>query len=119
LTSPFGDKIATQASNFVPISEFAESHREPTALSGRRRRSMRRACWRRRIDSHGQISKRSGPDVVRADDFASATRAAAAVGTTILLFALQINGSSRMEEKESLDNSRLKPKGSAKRHLDF
>jgi hypothetical protein len=81
---------------------------------------MRRACCVARIDSHVQISRRLGPDVVRADDFASATRAAAAVGTTILLFALQINGSSRMQEKESLDNSRLKPKGSPKkRHLDF
>ena len=76
---------------------------------------MRRACCVARIDSHVQISRRLGPDVVRADDFASAIRAAAAVGTTIPLFALQINGSSRMEEKESLDNSRLKPRGSPKK----
>ena len=47
------------------------------------------------IDSHVHISQPSGPDVVMADDFASATRAAAAGGnTTILPFALQIKGSS-------------------------
>ena len=47
------------------------------------------------IDSHVHISQESGPDVVMADDFASATRAAAAGGnTTILPFALQIKGSS-------------------------
>jgi dihydropyrimidinase len=47
------------------------------------------------IDSHVHISQPSGPDIVMADDFASATRAAAAGGnTTILPFALQIKGSS-------------------------
>ena len=47
------------------------------------------------IDSHVHISQPAGPDVVMADDFASATRAAAAGGnTTILPFALQIKGSS-------------------------
>ena len=47
------------------------------------------------IDSHVHISQESGPDVVMADGFASATRAAAAGGnTTILPFALQIKGSS-------------------------
>jgi len=47
------------------------------------------------IDSHVHISQPSGPDVVMADDFASATRAAAAGGnTTIMPFALQIKGSS-------------------------
>ncbi|HMN70492.1 MAG TPA: dihydropyrimidinase [Rhodoblastus sp.] len=47
------------------------------------------------IDSHVHISQPSGPDVVMADDFASATRAAAAGGnTTILPFALQIKGTS-------------------------
>src|SRR6476620_12323228 len=47
------------------------------------------------IDSHVHISQPSGPDVVMADDFESATRAAAAGGnTTILPFALQIKGSS-------------------------
>jgi dihydropyrimidinase len=42
------------------------------------------------IDSYVHISQPSGPDVVMADDFASATRAAAAGGNTMLLpFALQ------------------------------
>ena len=47
------------------------------------------------IDSHVHISQASGPDVVMADDFASATRAAAAGGNTMVLpFALQIKGTS-------------------------
>ena len=47
------------------------------------------------IDSHVHISQPSGPDVVMADDFASATRSAAAGGNTMVLpFALQIKGSS-------------------------
>ncbi len=47
------------------------------------------------IDSHVHISQASGPDIVMADDFASATRAAAAGGnTTVLPFALQIKGTS-------------------------
>src|SRR5712671_6719961 len=45
------------------------------------------------IDSHVHISQPSGPDIVMADDFESATRSAAAGGnTTILAFALQIKG---------------------------
>src|SRR5229473_3471426 len=47
------------------------------------------------IDSHVHIAQPSGPDVVMADDFASATRAAAAGGnTTILPFAMQMKGTS-------------------------
>ena len=47
------------------------------------------------IDSHVHISQPSGPDVVMADDFASATRAAAAGGNTMVLpFALQEKGTS-------------------------
>jgi dihydropyrimidinase len=47
------------------------------------------------IDSHVHISQASGPDIVMADDFASATRSAAAGGnTTVLPFALQIKGTS-------------------------
>lgn len=47
------------------------------------------------IDSHVHISQASGPDVVMADDFASATRAAAAGGNTMVLpFALQEKGTS-------------------------
>src|SRR5215467_7009666 len=47
------------------------------------------------IDSHVHISQPSGPDIVMADDFASATRAAAAGGNTMVLpFALQERGTS-------------------------
>src|ERR1700750_1588953 len=47
------------------------------------------------IDSHVHISQASGPDVVMADDFASATRSAAAGGNTMVLpFALQEKGTS-------------------------
>jgi dihydropyrimidinase len=47
------------------------------------------------IDSHVHISHASGPDIVMADDFASATRSAAAGGnTTVLPFAMQIKGTS-------------------------
>ena len=47
------------------------------------------------IDSHVHISQPSGPDVVMADDFSSATRAAAAGGNTMVLpFALQAKGTS-------------------------
>ena len=47
------------------------------------------------IDSHVHIAQASGPDVVMADDFASATRAAAAGGNTMVLpFAQQIKGRS-------------------------
>lgn len=54
------------------------------------------------IDSHVHISQNSGPDVVMADDFASATRAAAAGGNTMVLpFALQIKGTSLSRTTES------------------
>lgn len=47
------------------------------------------------IDSHVHIAQDSGPDVVMADDFASATAAAAAGGNTCVLpFALQARGTS-------------------------
>src|SRR3982074_599466 len=47
------------------------------------------------IDSHVHISQPSGPDVVMADDFASATAAAAAGGNTCIMpFALQQRGMS-------------------------
>lgn len=47
------------------------------------------------IDSHVHIAQDSGPDVVMADDFASATAAAAAGGNTcVLSFALQKRGES-------------------------
>jgi dihydropyrimidinase len=47
------------------------------------------------IDSHVHISQASGPDVVMADDFESATRSAAFGGnTTILPFCLQEKGQS-------------------------
>ncbi|MEH3062139.1 MAG: dihydropyrimidinase [Methylobacterium radiotolerans] len=47
------------------------------------------------IDSHVHIAQDSGPGIVMADDFASATRAAAAGGTTCVMpFALQPRGAS-------------------------
>src|SRR5260370_38262350 len=47
------------------------------------------------IDSHVHIAQPSGPDVVMADDFASATAAAAAGGNTCIMpFALQRRGMS-------------------------
>ncbi|MEM8972853.1 MAG: dihydropyrimidinase [Pseudomonadota bacterium] len=47
------------------------------------------------IDSHVHVSQPSGPDIVMADDFASATRSAAFGGnTTIMPFCLQEKGSS-------------------------
>src|SRR4029079_374712 len=49
----------------------------------------------RGIDSHVHISQPSGPDIVMADDFASATRSAAFGGNTMVLpFALQEKGTS-------------------------
>jgi len=45
------------------------------------------------IDSHVHIAQSSGPGIVMADDFASATAAAAAGGNTLVMpFALQIRG---------------------------
>ncbi|HEX8417164.1 MAG TPA: dihydropyrimidinase, partial [Methylobacterium sp.] len=50
------------------------------------------------IDSHVHIAQAAGPDVVMADDFASATRAAAAGGNTCVMpFALQPRGGSLRE----------------------
>jgi dihydropyrimidinase len=50
------------------------------------------------IDSHVHISQPSGPDVVMADDFESATRSAAFGGnTTIMPFCLQEKGQSLRE----------------------
>ncbi len=50
------------------------------------------------IDAHVHVSQPSGEDVVMADDFASATRSAAAGGTTTIMpFALQEKGRSLRE----------------------
>lgn len=50
------------------------------------------------IDSHVHIAQPSGPDIVMADDFASATRSAAFGGnTTVLPFAMQQKGQSLRE----------------------
>ncbi|WP_430912336.1 dihydropyrimidinase [Methylobacterium sp. sgz302541] len=50
------------------------------------------------IDSHVHIAQASGPGIVMADDFASATRAAAAGGNTMVMpFALQPRGASLRE----------------------
>src|SRR5581483_12447752 len=50
------------------------------------------------IDSHVHIAQPSGPGIVMADDFASATRAAAFGGNTMVLpFAMQRKGESLRE----------------------
>ncbi|TXN82876.1 dihydropyrimidinase [Methylobacterium sp. WL8] len=54
------------------------------------------------IDSHVHIAQPSGPGIVMADDFASATRAAAAGGNTCVMpFALQPRGVSLREAAEA------------------
>ncbi|GJD42216.1 D-hydantoinase [Methylobacterium cerastii] len=54
------------------------------------------------IDSHVHIAQPSGPGIVMADDFASATRAAAAGGNTCVMpFALQPRGASLREAAEA------------------
>jgi dihydropyrimidinase len=54
------------------------------------------------IDSHVHIAQPSGPGIVMADDFASATAAAAAGGNTLVMpFALQARGTSLREAVES------------------
>src|SRR4051794_36730029 len=54
------------------------------------------------IDSHVHIAQASGPGIVMADDFASATAAAAAGGNTLVMpFALQARGTSLREAVES------------------
>ena len=54
------------------------------------------------IDSHVHIAQPSGPGIVMADDFASATRAAAAGGNTCVMpFAVQPRGRSLREAVEA------------------
>ncbi|KAB1074065.1 dihydropyrimidinase [Methylobacterium planeticum] len=54
------------------------------------------------IDSHVHIAQPSGPGIVMADDFASATAAAAAGGNTLVMpFALQARGTSLRAAVES------------------
>ncbi|TXM74101.1 dihydropyrimidinase [Methylobacterium sp. WL12] len=54
------------------------------------------------IDSHVHIAQPSGPGIVMADDFASATRAAAAGGNTCVMpFALQPRGGSLRKAAEA------------------
>jgi dihydropyrimidinase len=54
------------------------------------------------IDSHVHIAQASGPGIVMADDFASATAAAAAGGNTLVMpFALQARGTSLREAVEA------------------
>ena len=66
------------------------------------------------VDAHVHISQPSGEGVVMADDFASATRAAAAGGTTTIMpFALQQRGQSLREVVEAY---RLEAEGQC--HVD-
>jgi dihydropyrimidinase len=61
------------------------------------------------IDSHVHIDQPSGPGIVMADDFASATRAAAAGGNScVLSFALQARGESL---RAALEAYRAKAEG--------
>lgn len=61
------------------------------------------------IDSHVHIAQDSGPDIVMADDFASATAAAAAGGNSCVLpFALQPRGASL---RDSVEQYRQKADG--------
>ena len=61
------------------------------------------------IDSHVHIDQPSGPGIVMADDFASATRAAAAGGNTCVMpFALQPRGASL---RETVDAYRARAEG--------
>src|SRR3954451_19447217 len=54
------------------------------------------------IDSHVHIAQPSGPGITMADDFASATAAAAAGGNTLVMpFALQQRGTSLRTSLES------------------
>ncbi len=55
------------------------------------------------IDSHVHIAQASGPGIVMADDFATATRAAAAGGNTMVLpFALQPRGAFAARRRRGL-----------------
>jgi len=66
------------------------------------------------IDSHVHIAQDSGPGIVMADDFASATRAAAAGGNTCVMpFALQPRGASL---RGAVDAYRAKAEGQC--HVD-
>jgi dihydropyrimidinase len=66
------------------------------------------------IDSHVHIAQDSGPGIVMADDFASATRAAAAGGNTCVMpFALQPRGASL---RGAVDAYRAKAEGQC--HID-
>jgi dihydropyrimidinase len=67
------------------------------------------------IDSHVHISQPSGPGIVMADDFASATRSAAMGGnTTILPFCLQEDGQSL---RQAVDAYHAKANGQC--HIDI
>ncbi|MEM6381945.1 MAG: dihydropyrimidinase [Pseudomonadota bacterium] len=66
------------------------------------------------IDSHVHIEQPSGPGIVMADDFESATRAALAGGNTCIMpFALQERGNSL---RESVESYRKKAEGRC--HID-
>src|SRR3979411_74688 len=66
------------------------------------------------IDSHVHIAQASGPDVVMADDFESATRSAAFGGnTTVLPFCLQEKGQSL---RQALKNYHALAEGNC--HID-
>ena len=80
----FRADIGVQAGRIVAVSDAVEGAAREIDASGL-------LVLPGGIDSHVHIAQPSGPDIVMADDFASATAAAAAGGNTCVMpFALQI-----------------------------
>ena len=87
-TDIYAGDIGIREGRIVAISDRIEGARDEIDATGR---------WvlPGGIDSHVHISQPSGPDVTMADDFASATAAAAAGGNSFVMpFALQGRGTS-------------------------
>jgi len=76
-----GGKVTALGQNLGPANEVVDAQGKLVLPGG--------------IDSHVHIAQPSGPGIVMADDFASATRAAAFGGNTMVLpFAMQQKGES-------------------------
>jgi dihydropyrimidinase len=79
-----GGKIAALGANLGEAQEVVDAQGKLVLPGG--------------IDSHVHIAQPSGPGIVMADDFASATRSAAFGGNTMVLpFAMQLKGESLRE----------------------
>ena len=84
----FRADIGVQAGRIVTVSDAVEGAAREIDASGL-------LVLPGGIDSHVHIAQPAGPDIVMADDFASATAAAAAGGNTCVMpFAMQIRGTS-------------------------